>query len=171
MAEFLRPEARAALWRWRELLTALSVLALGLWWGLTSFGVLQWIGWALTLAAVLLAIAGLQKGRFRRGGGGAGIVTIDERRLVYYGPLSGGVMEMGDLTSLEYDPTGTPPHWVLRAAGQEPLFVPVNAEGADDLFDLFSALPGMRTQDLLDVLSRTGPARVVIWRRTAALLH
>ena len=50
MAEFLRPEARAALMRWREVLLAGAVAALGLRWGLAAFGALQIVGWAMVVA-------------------------------------------------------------------------------------------------------------------------
>ena len=35
---FIRPEARAALWRWREVLAGAGVGALGIWMGLTGLG-------------------------------------------------------------------------------------------------------------------------------------
>lgn len=164
MPDFIRPEAQAALRRWRELIAAAGAGALGLWWGLASFGPLKWIGWLLVAVAVALIHAGLQRMRFARGGGGPGIVTIDERRVVYYGPLTGGVADLDALERLELEPRARPaPHWILTLEDGASVEIPVNAEGADALFDLFAALPGIRTEHMLSVLSRTPDARVTVW--------
>ena len=62
----IRPEARAAIWRWREALLGLCLLLLALWWGLTAFGVLRYVAAALMVAGGLLVVAGLQRGPFRK---------------------------------------------------------------------------------------------------------
>jgi len=171
MADFLRPEAKAALWRWREVAGAMVVAALGLWWAMTSLGALSWLGGALVLVGLALGYTALQRLRFGRGGGGPGVVTADERRLTYFGPLTGGEVDLDDLSVLEYDPTARPPHWLLRTSGGQILAIPVSAEGADTLFDHFAALPELKAQTLLDVLSRTPPVRTIVWRRPAKRLH
>lgn len=167
MADFLRPAARAALWRWREIIAGLAVAALGLWWGITAFGITRWLGWVMLAGGVTLIWTGWQRLRFARGGGGAGVVQIDERRLAYFGPLTGGVIDLDDLARLVLDPTGKPAHWLLTGTGGQSLTIPVDAEGADQLFDLFAALPGIRTERMLDVLARTPDARVTIWARNS----
>lgn len=87
---FIRPEARAALWRWRELLLAGSTGLLGLTWALGSYGVLALTGWALIVIAVIIAVIGAQRLRFRLGAGGPGVVQVDEGQVAYFGPLTGG---------------------------------------------------------------------------------
>lgn len=170
--DFLRPEVRALLWRWRDLLGALAVVALGLWWGLRGSGIVQWLGYLLIAGGGIWAIAGVQRGRFHQDGHGPGVVQITERRLSYFGPLDGGVMDVGDVIRLEFDPDGYPaPHWVLHAGAGQRLAIPVNAAGADDLFDVFGALPGMRTRAVLDVLADPPDAAVVVWEKTPSLLH
>ena len=172
MVEFLRPEVRAMAWRYRDMLLGLAVLALGLFWGLRSYGVLQWIGYGLIAFGGIWAVAGLQRGRFRQDDAGPGVVQIRERRLAYFGPLDGGVMDVADLTMLEIDPTSHPtPSWVLTGVGQQRIAIPINAKGAEDLFDVFAALPNIQTNTVLDVLSRTPDARVTVWSRTKPLLH
>ena len=48
---------------------------------------------------------------------------------------------------------------------EAPLFIPVNAEGSDGLFDVFAALPGLRTERMLSQLRAGGAHPVVIWER------
>ena len=172
MADFLRPEARAALWRWREVLFAALLAALGLWWALGSFGVVKWLGVVLVVIGLGLGWAGWQRARFRQDGQGPGVVILDERRLVYMGPLTGGAMDVADLTRLELEPAALPaPHWVLTGVGGQDLAIPVNAEGAEALFDVFATLPGIRSAQMLAVLERTPHARVTVWERERPLLH
>lgn len=172
MADFLRPEARALLWRWRDVWLGLAVAMLGLWWGLRSFGAVSWLGFVILAAGVAWAVAGIQRARFRQGDDGPGVVQIRERRLGYFGPLDGGVVDVNALIRLEFDPTAYPvPHWILISDAAERIAIPVNAKGAEDLFDVFSALPGMRTDAVLHVLSHTPDARTTIWERPPAVLH
>lgn len=172
MSEFMRPEARASLWRWREALTGLALLAVGLWWTYASFGIVRVIGMILTLGAIILVIAGIQRARFRQTGKGPGIVQVAERRLAYFGPLTGGQMDIADLTRLELDPTGLPAaHWILTGVGGQSIAIPVNAQNADALFDLFGSLEGIQTAAMLDALSQTPDMRVTVWEKTRPLLH
>jgi len=99
-------------------------------------------------------------------------VQIRERRFAYFGPLDGGVMDVDDLSKLEIDPSSHPaPSWVLTGVGGQRLAIPINATGAEELFDVFAALPNIQTNVVLDVLSRTPDARVTVWQRTKPLLH
>ncbi|MEY1554001.1 hypothetical protein AB3Y40_00065 [Yoonia sp. R2331] len=172
MADLIRPELRAGLWRWRESLLGLAVVALGAWWLNTFYSPVQWIGWAIGAGGLVWAAAGWQRARFRATGDGPGVVQINERRLAYFGPLTGGVIDIADMSLLELEPKAVPaPHWVISGIGGQSLAIPVNATNADALFDAFASLPGIRTQSMLDVLSRTPDARVTIWRRNHPALH
>lgn len=167
---FIRPEARAALWRWREVLVAVPVLALGLYWA-TGFGLLQWVGFAVLIAGGALALAGVQRARFRGQQGGPGLVQVDERQITYFGPLDGGAVAIDELSGVSLDARSDPPVWVLRQPGQAELHIPVNAEGVDALFDAFAALPGIRTEFMLAQLAKKPDHPVVIWSKPAARLH
>ena len=129
----LRPGAAQVLRRWREVLVTLGLAALGLWWALTGFGLIEWLGWALMAAAAALALAGLQRLRFRRGGGGPGVVVVDEGLIAYLGPVTGGTVALSEITALALDPGG--PHWVLSQPGQPDLRIPLDAEGAEQSSD------------------------------------
>lgn len=172
MDEFLRPEARAAFWRWREVIVAGVVILLALWWGLDSFGFLRWLAVLLGLIGVAMAVIALQRLRFSSGDEGPGVVQVDERQLAYFGPLTGGVIDLGDLVRVDLDPTGKPAHWILTDLAGQMVHIPVNAAGAEALFDVFAALPGIKTERMLELLRGNPGGRVLIWQTTArARLH
>ncbi len=172
MSDFLRPEVRAFFWRWREIVLAGVVASLGLWWVLGGVGITVWLGYIFIAIAIGWAVAGFQRARFAQNGDGPGVVQIRERRLGYFGPLDGGVIDVEDLTKLELDPASHPePSWVLSGVGGQRIAIPINAKGADDLFDVFAALPGIKTEAVLDVLSHTPDARITVWSRVKPLLH
>ncbi len=162
---FIRPEARALLWRWRELLAALLFLLLGLWWVLTGVGVTAISGWACLALGVVLAVVGGQRMRFRLGSGGPGVVQVTEGQISYFGPLTGGAVARSEIETLRLDHTARPSHWVLEQPGQAPLAIPVTAAGAEALFDVFASLPGLKTERMLSELHHKGPHQVVIWQR------
>lgn len=159
----IRPDLREALWRGREALAGIGVILLALWLGLGSFGITRWLAVALGLLGAGLVWTGVQRWRFDRGGKGPGFVEVDERRLTYWGPLSGGMVDLDDLLRLDLDPGAGPAHWILTPRSGEALAVPVTAQGADALLDLFTALPGLRTEALLAALDRTEGPKVALW--------
>lgn len=162
---FIRPQARAALWRWREVLTGAGLAALGLWWTLGTGGLLHWLGYVLLIAAGGLLMIGVQRARFRGGAGGPGVVRVDEGQVAYFGPLTGGVVAIRDLDRLTLDPSGQPAHWVLSQPQAPDLHIPVTAEGAEALFDAFATLPGLRTEHMLTQMRRLPDHPTVIWQR------
>jgi len=173
---FFRPEAKALLWRWREVLIAVGVALLGLWWIIGPGQLLALPGWASVVVGAALCFVGVQRARFRSTGDGAGAVQVDEGQIAYFGPLTGGVIALNALERLSLDATQKPVHWRLDAPGQEALMIPVNAAGSDALFDAFAKLPGLRTERMLSEMKAQHGHAVVIWERTPlrpahALLH
>lgn len=163
---FIRPEVRAAILRWREALVGAGILVLGLYWvlGVTP-GLLTWIGYLALFLGTALVLAGLQRGRARVGGGGPGVVQVVERRIGYFGPLNGGLVDLDAITSLSLDPSEHPRHWVITHEGGPALHIPVNAEGADVLFDTFASLPGLSPGRVASTLKQEGSGPIVLWRR------
>ncbi|WP_211241972.1 hypothetical protein [Roseivivax halodurans] len=158
----IRPGARAALSRWAEALIGGGVIVLGILWAQGWGGIL---GWTVAIAGAALAGAGIQRARFRSGGGGPGVVQVTEGRIAYFGPLDGGIADIDALRKLTLDPTGKPAHWILARPGEPPLAIPLTATGADDLFDAFAALPGLDTEAMLRRMRHRPDHPVVIWRR------
>lgn len=172
MTGLIRPELREFSARWREALIGAAVLVLGLYWALTGLGILAWLGWLLVIVAPVLIFAGVQRGRFRSGSGGPGVVTVDEGQVAYFGPLTGGMVALSEISRLSLDSASHPPVWVLQQLGQPDLAIPLTAQGADALFDVFAALPGIRTDHMLEQMRTGGGAhRVVIWERPPRRLH
>ena len=173
---FFRPEAKAALWRWREMIVAAAIAILGLWWIVGPGRLLAVPGWAFLVGGIALGLVGFQRGRFRGAGDGPGAVQVDEGQIAYFGPLTGGVVALASLERLSLDATSSPAHWRLDAPDQAAVLIPVNAAGSDALFDAFSKLPGLRTERMLSELRSRRRHAVVIWERTPlrsahALLH
>jgi hypothetical protein len=162
---FVRPEATAILTRWREALIGAVALLIGLWWIAGPGRLLTIPGVGLVVLGVALVWVGIQRGRFRGPGGGAGQVQIDEGQITYFGPLTGGLIALREMTRVTLLKSTHPDHWQLEQNGQPPLLIPVNALGADGLFDAFATLPGLRTEHMLSALQATGGHEVLIWER------
>lgn len=156
----IRPELRDALWRWREVIGALGLAALGIWWALSSFGFSQWLGWSLMAFGLVLAFAGAQKVRFRPDSDGPGVVTLDERRVTYLGPVDGGVADLDLMVQLDLT---TAPAWRLINGDGHYLDIPTDARGVEMLFEVFTALPGIKTQHILNSLEQGRTAQMTVW--------
>lgn len=168
---FVRPEIAAGLSRWREALSGAAVGLVGLWWALTAHGILAWLGWALAAVGGGLIAAGLQRGRFRLGRDGPGIVRVDEGQIAYFGPWNGGIAALSELEEITLDRRSAPPVWRLRQLGRAELEIPVTAEGAEALFDAFSALPSFDMRAMLAALHAVETRPIVIWKKPSLRLH
>ena len=169
---FVRPEVREAIARFRDAIVGTAVSLLGVYWALNSFGILSIIGTVLAVAGALLVFAGIQRGRFRNGSGGPGVVYVDEGQVTFYGPLVGGSVVVADLAKIELQKSGRrSAEWVLFDPATEPLRIPTNAEGSEALFDVFSALDGLNTEQMLKTLKRPPKKQVVIWQSNQVAMH
>ena len=161
----MRPEALRTLSRWQGILISLGILGFGGLIALTSFGLTFWLGCTVAGLGAISAVAAAQRMRFAAGTGGPGVVQIDEGAIGYFGPLGGGVVARSEMTALALDRTGKPAHWALSQPGQDDVMIPLTAAGADALFDVFAALPGMRTERMLAEMRKSGRGRATLWQR------
>lgn len=168
---FIRPEARQSLTRWRETLIGAAVAIVGVWWAVFAGGILSWVGIGLLPIGAAIAFVGVQRARFRAPSGGPGIVQVDEGRVMYFGPLTGGVVDLAEMTKLTLDQGAKPTHWGLFQPGQPALMIPTTAEGAEALFDAFATLPGLRTQKMLAALSSQSDEAITVWTTELNRLH
>jgi hypothetical protein len=169
MAEFLRPGAAAVLRKWREVLIALGVIGLGLWIAAFPGPVVQGFGWVLMAGGAAYLIPAARRARFAASGEAPGVVRVDERRILYMGPVHGGAVALDDLAHLSIrrleDGRAA---WVL-VAEDGVLAIPVEATGAEALFDAFTALPGLSAQALLAARDGAASGTTRIWSRGGAL--
>ncbi|MFA5538599.1 MAG: hypothetical protein WCZ72_11575 [Gemmobacter sp.] len=160
----IRPEVAALLIRGREVIAAGTVAALGFWalwrgsWPLAALG-----GVALA-AGLFLAILALRRLRFRAGPGGPGVIEIDEGQVGWFGPGIGGFVSLAELAEIGLVTIAGLRCWRLRQSDGRLLLIPVEAEGAERLFDAFAVLPGLTGARLLAALDSPGDTPVV-WRR------
>lgn len=169
---FIRPQTRALLWRWREVLFGAVILAWGSWLAVTSLGLIAIFGWIVIAFGAVTIFTGIQRSRFRTGDGGAGVVQVDEREVIYFGPLEGGSVSIEALTLVELLPYNDGTHrWVLTEPNRRQLFIPTDAEHAEALFDVFGVLNGFDTQRMLQSLNAPSDHPVVIWQKEPNRLH
>lgn len=140
----IRPQIRAWLARWSELLLVLGVIALGLW--------LIWIGgyFFLSLGALILlvglalAIGVWRRLPFYRDISAPGMVELVEGAVRYYGThVPGGEIALRDLVEIRLMRVQGRDYWQLRSRSGEALLIPVDAAGAEGLAHAFTALPGI----------------------------
>lgn len=139
----IRPELRTAAWRWREVIYAGMTAALGLW--LVRLGGLILIPAGLALIALGLgwAVSAWRRVKFAQGHEGPGLIEVDEGQIAYMGPGAGGYVALPDLVELRLMTLQGRRLWRLRQSDGQALLIPVDATGAERLFDAFAALPGI----------------------------
>lgn len=170
MSNFFRPEAIAAVTRWREVIVALAIMAAGVWVVMQPGGIIMTgFGYVLIGLGAVILVPAVRRARFATGGQGPGVVQVDEQRIVYMGPVTGGTMALDDLSvlSVRRDREGGTA-WVLADAAQL-LVIPVDAAGADALFDAFSALPGLNVDRLIDAVQSRTLGSQKLWTRKTPL--
>lgn len=163
----IRPEIRAALARWQEVLTGGALALAGLW--LFGRGGLffQGLGAAIAAGGTGWAVQGLRRLRFRRPGQGAGVVDVLEGQISYLSPHPGrgGFVSIPEIAGIALLSRGGERAWRIAQAEGPAVLVPVDALGADRLFDIFAALPGMDMPGLIAALDAPGDADRLIWTR------
>jgi len=93
----IRAEARAALWRTRELIAAMGVAALGLWFVVLGGFLLLPIGVLAVALAVGWGVIALRRLRFAQTGLAPGVVEVLEGQVSYYGPAFGGAVSLSEV--------------------------------------------------------------------------
>jgi hypothetical protein len=167
----LRPAARDWLWQRREVIAALALGLLGLWVAVQGGVVLLPAGALVMALAAALGLSAQRRMRFAQGVAAPGMVEVDEGQVGYLGPAFGGYVALPDLTELRLVTIHRRRLWRLKQADGQALLIPVDAAGADRLFDVFASLPGMDTAELVGALhpGQAAPSHLV-WRRAAARL-
>ena len=148
----IRPEVSALIWRAREVIWGSLVVVLGLW--LISLGgfALIPLGAAVAAVGLVLATMAFRRMRFAQGVAAPGLVELDEAQVGYLGPEIGGFLSLGELIELRILTLRGRRVWRLKQADGQALLIPVDAKGAERLFDAFVNLPGMDSAALIAAL-------------------
>lgn len=172
----IRPEAFATLARWREVALAFGAGLAGLWIATRGGPVLAVLGLGLAGLGAALALGALRRLRFQRGISAPGLVEVVEGEVRFFGPNFGGGISLAELTELRLLTLHGRRMWRLKQADGQALLVPIDATGAEALYDAFTSLPGLDMAGLLAALAPTpgatgaglvvpAPDMVLIWHR------
>jgi hypothetical protein len=182
----IRPEITEKVLEGREVIAATSLGAFGLWLIWLGGYVLTPIGFLFIAGAAVWALTALRRLRFAQGVHAPGVVEVDEGQIGYLGPSFGGYVAIPELTELRLVTMYGRRMWRLKQADGQAVLVPVDAAGAERLFDAFASLPGMDMAALMaaiDAPAGKGGAGLpavgagaqanadvhLIWRRQVAL--
>jgi hypothetical protein len=156
--------------RWRERLIALGVAGAGL--ALLLKPALAGAPVPTALLAIVIAFSiwlfrdAARRGRLRGVGEGPGVAAVREGMIAYFGPRGGGAADLDAIASIAIAPGPDGPVWLLRGAGGDLLRIPLGAEGAGDLPDVFAALPGFDAGRIARALS--AEVETLVWIRGPA---
>jgi hypothetical protein len=175
----VRPELAAALVRWREVIAAGAAGLAGLWIATRGGPVLAAAGGAVVLLALAWAVNARRRMRFAQAVAAPGIVEVVEGEVAYLGPAFGGHIALSELAEIRLVTMRGRRLWRLMQTDGTALLIPVDAAGAERLFDAFAALPGMDTGALVAALApppgtgapgllAAGPQMRTVWRRPGA---
>lgn len=173
----IRHSLRDWLLRWREPIIYGGGAALLVIWLAESGLIFSWVGLAI-LGLVGFVALGFIRAAFRDAyaagdGEGPGVVTVNERQIAYYGPTTGGFIELDALAEVRIVTTDDGPFeadvlWLLIPLDGPPLHIPNDALGAEALLPALQALPGFDNAAVVRAMGSTTPATFTIWRADAA---
>ena len=155
---FIRPELIAATRRHTEVILGAALAVLGFWvasWGGYFYLPLGLLCLALGLGWALLAWRRL---RFQQAGDAPGLVRVTEAQIAYFGTRVGGFVGLPDLSEIRLLTLRGRRIWKLKQGDGQLLHIPVEAYGAEALFDAFATLPGMDTAALVASLGSEAPS-------------
>jgi hypothetical protein len=177
---FLRPEAKAVLLQWREVILGLGLVLLGMWLGLGASGLVWFFAVAIVGIGAALAWTGGQRARIQRREGGRGVIELDELQLSFLDAGSGAVVALSEVTRIEIEITGAatgpgPGHddmfWIFTRPGESAARIPASAVGSDKMIDALAGFPGANYENVIKASGASDAGLFVIWQKSRPLLH
>ncbi len=148
----IRPAARAGLYRWREVAFGAGIAAIGLWLFVLGGFVLGPLGVGVIALGAGLALTGWRRLRFSQEVAAPGVVEVIEGEVRFFGPTFGGAVSLADLREIRLMTMHGRRLWRLKQTDGQTLLIPIDAAGAEGLYDAFATLPGMDMPALLATL-------------------
>ncbi len=164
----IRPEVTALIWRAREVIWGGLVVVLGVWMIVLGGLVLVPVGAVVAAVGLVLATMAFRRMRFEQDVSAPGLVELDEAQVGYLGPDMGGFLSLSEVVELRILTLRGRRVWRLKQADGQALLIPVDAKGAERLFDAFVNLPGMDGSALLAALHNPAAANPGMLPSTAA---
>ncbi len=166
---FIRPKVRQEITRWSEVAAAVGAALVGtLLMRMGGFLFLP-VGALLTLLSLGWLLNALRRLSFQRPVAAPGVVEVIEGQVGYFGPTFGGFVALDDVIELRLTDFRGARQWRLKTLSGEVLLIPIDATGAEKLFDAFATLPGIDMAALSAALSR-GASTLPLWTRPAPRL-
>ncbi|MBA4490553.1 hypothetical protein H1S04_07195 [Paracoccus sp. S1E-3] len=161
----IRPELARWLAPRREFFAALAGMALGLWVATRGGWFLGALGLMLGALCLGWAIDSRRRLAFRRDIAAPGVLDIDEGEIRYFAARAlGGSVALRDLTEIRLLRLNGQDNWRLKTRDGQALLIPVEARGAEQLADAFTALPGVDMGRITGALAQKGgPSLRVVW--------
>ena len=181
--DLIRPELITQIRRSHEVIWSAGIMAGGAWLIWLGGYLLTPVGIAVILLGASLAIMAHRRMRFAQDTLAPGVVEVDEGQIGYLGPTIGGYVSLPELAELRLITLRGRRLWRLKQTDGQTILIPVDAAGADRLFDAFASLPGMDSGALvaaltpteavqsgqtLPAINTTVPEMRLIWRRRGA---
>ncbi len=149
----IRPTVLAGLRRGREVVAAAVFGCFGLWFLSLGGYLLVPLGAAVLALAAIWGLAAWRRMRFSQVVEAPGVVEVDEAQIGYLGPGTGGYVAIPDLVEIRLLRLRGHRLWQLRQSDGQALLIPVDATGADRLFDAFASLPDLDAGTLVAALA------------------
>ncbi len=166
---FIRPKVRQEITRWSEVAAAVGAALVGtLLMRMGGFLFLP-VGALLTLLSLGWLLNALRRLSFQRPVAAPGVVEVIEGQVGYFGPTFGGFVALDDVIELRLTDFRGARQWRLKTLSGEVLLIPIDATGAEKLFDAFATLPGIDMAALSAALNR-GASTLPLWTRPAPRL-
>ena len=155
----IRPEVTDLIWRAREVIWGSLVVACGLWLMTLGGFVLIPVGGVVAAIGLVLATTAARRMRFTQTIAAPGLVELDEAQVGYLGPEIGGFLSLNEVVELRILTLRGRRVWRLKQADGQALLIPVDAAGAERLFDAFANLPGIEQSALMAALQQPSDAQ------------
>ncbi|WBU64336.1 hypothetical protein [Paracoccus aerodenitrificans] len=163
----IRPELARWLTQRRELLAALATVLFGGWLALRGGWFFFALGAAVFATGAVWAVTSWRRLAFLHDVTAPGVVEVVEGEIRYFGARSlGGSIALHELNEIRLIRLNGQDHWRLKSRDGQALLIPVEARGAEQLADAFTALPGLDLGRVSAALQQTeGPSLRIVWTR------